>query len=341
MIVKSDDFDRFISRRHENIFIFLFHGTDPGLIHERARATVGRYIQDPNDAFQLVRFYGDDIANQPGLLADEAATIGLFGDARAIWIEVGNKSIVDALEYQAQNPPTSCKIILEAGNLKPTSPLRKRLDQANFAATVACDSDGPAEVKRLVETMLETHGLTIAPDVKEHLASILGNDRMITRSELEKLCLYALGQGSITHRHITDIMNDAASTALDEAIDTVFVGDRSRIELLSDRVYRDGADVSYIVSSALTHALRLHRMRLELDRGANLETLMVRTGIFYARKKIVQSYIGKWSAARLQAAIEVLQVAMTHTRTQNNLSKSTTTRAFWKIAGMVQTNARS
>lgn len=340
MIVKSEEFDRLISRPPPSVFLYLFHGTDPGLIHERAKLTVKKSIADPTDAFQLVRISGDELASRPGLLADETATIGLFGDSRAIWIEAGQKSFIDSLEYQLENPPVSCKIIIEAGNLKPAAPLRKLADTANGAASVGCYADGPNELKALVESTLKAHNLTISTNTRDHLVNLLGNDRLITRSELEKLCLYALGQGEVTIDHITDIMNDAAATALEEAVDAAFMGERSAIELLCERVFRDGADAAYLLSSALTHAMRLHRMKLDLDNGSQMDTLMSRSGFFYTRKKKVQSYLPKWSAARLQMAGETLQEAVMRSRLQSNLGRSVSTRALWKIASMVPASNR-
>lgn len=340
MLVKADDFDRFVSRQHDPVFIYLFHGTDPGLIHERAKIAVKKSIADANDAFQLVRFSGDEIASKPGLLADETATIGLFGDSRAIWIEVGSKSIIDALEQQISNPPSACKIILEAGNLKPASPLRKLLDGCKLAASVGCYPDGPAELGRLVEATLRNHSLTIAPDTRDYLVSILGNDRLITRTELDKLCLYAMGQGEVSLNHIAEIMNDAASTALDEAIDAAFSGERAKIELLCERVFRDGADAAYLLSSALGHTMKLHRIRLEIENGGQTEHIMTRNGLFYLRKQVVQSYISRWTSLKIQSSIDTLQEAVVRTRVQNNLSRSLSTRALWKISSMVPTSSR-
>ncbi len=340
MLVKADDFDRFISRQHDPVFIYLFHGTDPGLIHERAKVTVKKSVADANDAFQLVRFSGDEIATKPGLLADETATIGLFGDSRAIWIEVGTKSIIDALEQQISNPPNACKIILEAGNIKPTAPLRKLLDGSKLAASVGCYPDGPAELGRLIETTLRNQNLTIAPEIRNYLVSILGNDRLITRTELDKLCLYAMGEGAVTLKHVSEIMNDAASSALDEAIDAAFSGERAKIELLCERVFRDGAEAGYLLSSALGHAMKLHRMRLEIDNGGQTEHIMTRNGLFYLRKQIVQAYIARWTTFKIKSTIETLQETVVRARLQNNLGKSLATRALWKISSMIPAPSR-
>ena len=60
-------------------------------------------VDDPQDAFQLVRMDGDAIASDPLKLADEANTIGLFGGRRAIRVSPTSKPLLAALEPLAGN----------------------------------------------------------------------------------------------------------------------------------------------------------------------------------------------------------------------------------------------
>jgi DNA polymerase-3 subunit delta len=335
VIVKSEEFDHFIARPPAQIFLYLFHGTDPGLVHERAKRIAKGSPASAHDFFQLVRLSGDQIASDAGLLADEAGSIGLFGDRRIIWIEAGGKSFVDALHYQLENPPVNCSIIVEAGNLKPTAPLRKLIENSPKAASIGCYADSPEDLKRLIEATLRGQGLNIDAEARDTLANMLGNDRMITRSELEKLTLYAHGSGAVTLEDIAAIMNDAAAVAQDEAIDAAFGGQRAQVEWHCQRVFHDGGDASYLLTSALAHALRLHRIRLDVESGGQIDTLLIRNGVFYARKRAVLSYLNRWRPDRLKAAIDVLQDTIAKARQQNRLSKILAVRAFWKIAGMV------
>ena len=335
MIVKSEDFDRFITRPPAQVFLYLFHGTDLGLIHERARLTARHGAQGSTDAFQLVRLSGDQIAANPGLLADEAGTMGLFGDKRFIWIESGSKSFVDAIEYQLDHPPENCVIVIEAGSLKPASPLRKLVESSPHAASIPCYADGPEQIKRLIETTLLANRLSIEPETRDALAGMLGNDRLITRSELDKLVLYAYGHSTVSFEDISAILVDASDVALDEAVDAAFGGKRSEVERQCQRFFRNGGDAAHLLNSALSHALKLHRMRLELDSGAQIDTLLSRSGLFYSRKRIVQAYLGRWQAESLKNAINTLQETVARTRQQNNLAQLLNVRAFWKVAGMV------
>jgi len=333
VIVKADEFERNFKQITQNMIVFLFHGTDLGLIHERAKRTAhgDGTAQDP---FQLIRLHGDQIASDPGLLADEAGTIGLFGDRRIIWIEAGGKNFSESVAYQLDNPPENCTIIIEAGNLKPTAPLRKLLDPARRAASVSCYADSIEDLKRLVQSTLAQHGLSIDPQTRDQLVARLGNDRLITRSELDKLCLYAQGESHVTWQHITDIMNDASAIALDEAIDAAFSGQRAKVEQSCARVFETGGESGYLLISALGHALRLHRIKLDVENGGNLDSLLMRNGLFYQRKSKVTSYLSRWRADTLLLAVKALQDSISRTRQQPKLADILAVRTLWTVAGL-------
>jgi DNA polymerase-3 subunit delta len=134
--VKSHEAERFLARPPPHIYLYLVFGTDAGLVAERARKIVSRAVDDPKDPFQLVRIGGDELANDPARLADEANTIPLFGGRRAIWIEAQGKAFVAAFEPVLGAPPRDCTIVIEAGALKKDAPLRTLCERESNAAAI-------------------------------------------------------------------------------------------------------------------------------------------------------------------------------------------------------------
>src|SRR5690606_30017510 len=96
--IKAHEADRTLARPDPAWRLFLFYGPDAGLVSERAAALARTSVDDPQDAFQLVRMSGDDIAADPLKLVDEANTIGLFGGRRAIRVSVTSKPLLAAVE---------------------------------------------------------------------------------------------------------------------------------------------------------------------------------------------------------------------------------------------------
>ncbi|MGH6800009.1 MAG: DNA polymerase III subunit delta, partial [Methylocella sp.] len=185
--VKSHEAERFLARPPLHIYLYLVFGTDAGLVAERARTIVARAVDDLKDPFQFVRIGGDELANDPARLADEANTIPMFGSRRAILIEAQGKTFVAAFEPFLGAPPRDCTIVIEAGALKKDAPLRTLCERAKNAAAIQCYPDSEMDIAQLIDAEVSAAGLSIAPDAKAFLVSQLGQDRLSTRSELEKL----------------------------------------------------------------------------------------------------------------------------------------------------------
>ena len=67
------------------------------------------------------------------------------------------------------------------------APLRKWVEKQNFAASIECSADDARDIQRLLDVELKRANLSIDPEARELLSEILGDDRLSTRSEIEKL----------------------------------------------------------------------------------------------------------------------------------------------------------
>ncbi len=78
--------------------------------------------------------------------------------------------------------------------------LRKLFDGHKTAAALQCYPDSARDLGDVVRDALRAEGLSITPDALEDAVSRLGNDRGVTRREIEKLLLYMHGHKQVTHR---------------------------------------------------------------------------------------------------------------------------------------------
>ncbi len=328
--IKSREADRFLARPAPHIFLYLLFGHDAGLVAERARRIVRHAVDDPNDPFQLLRIGGDALAADPLRLADEANTIGLFGGRRAIWIDAQGKSFTEALEAVIAAPPRDATIVVEAGALKKDAPLRRLCEREKNAAAIECYPDTPQDIAHLVEAEAAAAKLSISPEAKTRLASLLGQDRMATRSELAKLILYAHGAGEITLDHVEAIVSDAAGLMLDDAVNGAFDGDFTALESGARRALTQGADVNQLLAAALRHAMSLRRAKLDVEAGG-------RGGVSEFRgppraRAAFDAHLRAWRADKLARAVDILAEAIAKARLQPKLGEAIALRALWSVA---------
>src|SRR5690606_9781087 len=92
------------------------------------------------DPFSLVTLDGDALSD-PSRLAEEAWTVPLFGGRRTIRVTATTRNIAPAVEPLLRDPPTDAFIVIEAGDLKPSAPLRKAVERSDTAVALACYSD--------------------------------------------------------------------------------------------------------------------------------------------------------------------------------------------------------
>lgn len=333
--VKNHDADRLLSRLPSHVFAYLVFGTDIGLISERTHKIVDKAVTDRHDPFQLVRIDGDQLANDPLRLVDEANTVGLFGGQRAVWIEAGAKNFVAAVEPLFSNPPLHCSIIIEAGGLKKDAPLRKLFERERAALAIECYPDRPEDVARLIETEAAAAGLAISGETRDILASFLGADRLTSRSELAKLMLYAHGTGHITRDDVEAIVADASALALDAAVNGAFSGDYAAVSDTSAKVFAGGGDAGALMAAALRHALMLHKVKLEAERGTSLDVAIERASraqASFSRRASLDAQARKWPAAKLVRAIDQIAEAIRKCRRQADLAEVIAVRALWTVA---------
>ena len=139
--LRGKEIDAFLARPDAGRPIILLYGPDAGLVRERADALIASAVDDPNDPFSLVRLDGDELAAEPSRLVDEAMTIPMFGGRRAIRVRAGSRSFASGVDTLADSPLKDCRIVIEAGELRPESPLRKACERAKTAVAIACYPD--------------------------------------------------------------------------------------------------------------------------------------------------------------------------------------------------------
>lgn len=337
MQIKTGDADRFLARPEPAVRVILVYGNDEGLVSERVAAFVKTVTGESDDPFSHVRLEPAQLSEDPRLLADEAHAVPLFGGRRAISVRIsGNWSILPALEPILAAPPVDSWIVIGGGDLKKTSPLRRLCESHPAAAAVACYADSDRDLDRIIDEETRNAGLRIAADARAALKELIGGDRLASRSEVKKLCLYADGRSEITIDDVRAIIGDASAFAQDEAIDAVALGDPSRFDIAYRRLTAAGTPGVVIAGAAIRHFNFLHRARAALDDGTNLDAIVrsARPPLFFDRQKSVARQIANWPLPRSERALAALDQAMLDSRLRSAISDEVIGQALLAITAM-------
>jgi DNA polymerase III subunit delta len=332
--LRGRDVDIFLKAPDPARPIILLYGPDAGLVRERADALVATAVDDPSDPFSLVRMDGDELAAEPSRLVEEARTIPMFGGRRAIRVRAGSRNFASGVETLGEMPLKDCRIVIEAGELRPEQPLRKACERAKAAVAIGCYPDTERDLAKLIDDEMRASNLRIAPDARAALMALLGGDRQASRNELKKLALYAHGSGEVTLEHVMAVVSDASDLKLDPIVDGAFAGQPALVETEFAKAMVAGTYPGMIISAAQRQAALLHKASLAVAEGMSAAAA-VDSGfprLHFSRKSNVETALRNFSTARLGTIIEQLAIAALDMRKQSTLAAAIAQRTLLSIA---------
>ncbi|MCX8293288.1 DNA polymerase III subunit delta [Phyllobacterium sp. 0TCS1.6A] len=316
---KAHEVESFLKRLDRSYPIVLIYGPDKGMVSERAERFIELTGLAKDDPFAVIRLDGDAIQAEPGRLADEANTISMFGGDRLIWVRnaQGQKALADVVATLAKDPPPDTFILIEAGDLKKGAGLRGVVEQSASAMALPCYSDDARGIDATIDEMLTRYRLQITLDARTLLKESLGGDRLATRAELEKICLYAHGRERIGVEDVRDIIGDASAVSFDTIVDAMLVGNIGDFTRTFDKVINVGSSSFMVLSAAIRQFQTLQTLRYGMEvGGANAASAVAgaRPPIFFARKKLVETALQRWTTASCGRALQRLQKTVLESR---------------------------
>lgn len=336
--VKAAEIDRVLAR--SDVRLLLIHGNDTGLVAERAAAFVKSTLGDSGDPLGLIRLDASEVASDPARLADEAYAIPMFGGRRCIELRVsGNWQVVPAIQPLLARPPIDSALVVTAGDLKKSAPVRKLFEQAKNAYAIACYADDARGLDRIVDEETRRAGLAIAADARAALKQLIGGDRMASRAEVVKLCLYAEGNREISLDDVRAVVGDASAYAVDEAVDAVAAGDAPAFERLYRRLIAAGSAGFTVAGAAQRHFDMLHRTRAQVDRGADPESALG-PGVFWKRKAALVRQLETWPLVRIERALLILDRTIIDSRLKGNIANEVVGQGMLMVAALATRPAR-
>lgn len=333
---KAHEVDGWLARPDPLITIVLVYGPDRGLVSERATLFAKRSGLPLDDPFSVIKLDAND-ADQEGRLLDEARTVSMFSEKRLVWVRgVGSQTTLakDVAALIAE-PPTDTIILLEAGDLKKTSALRKAVEDGRSAMALPCYADDARGIDGLIDESLQKAGLRISLDARQLLKANLGGDRLATRGEIEKLILFCSGKQEIDVEDVRQLIGDVAALNADDIVDAALCGRVAEFDRLFSRHIAGGNHSFVVLAAALRQVQMLQVMREQMDTGGKPASAVVasaRPPVFFSRRRNVETALQRWSQASLQIAGDRLLGAVLRTRQQPALADETSRQTLFALA---------
>lgn len=311
MLLKSQAAARSLATLNPAIRLYVLGGPDESLSRS-LMATIARSVG--RDA-ERIDFAAAKLKDDPALLADEAASISMFGGPRWICISLmsgGGDDVLPAIENLMAAPVAGNPVVVIGGSITAKSKLFKLAEKDAAAIGVIAYAPTADEAAKIAEQIAADEGLLLSRDVARAIAAATGGDQGLIAQEVAKLALYldaAPGQKvEADGAAWRAIGADLPEEDIGAAVNIVFDGKLAELPELFVTLHATGVADIRLVRSLAMRAHLLARLRSAVDGGQSPRQVVEAQGkaIFWKEKDGIVRQLGKWDSDRLARLIDRL-----------------------------------
>ena len=282
--------------------VVLLLGDDVGLIRERAKRLVVAVTGAVDDPFRVVELDRETI----GAVPEEMASMSLTGGRRVVRVRDVTDGAHGVVEKVLASKAEGL-LVLEAPGLS-KGKLRTLVEKAGRAVAISCYPLEGRALEQDIRAALNAVGVNVDADALSWLAAHLGADLAVTRSEVEKLALYAGNGGKVDLEMAQLCVGDLAGLSLDDALFFATAGDVAGADRALELAMAEGATAVGVLRAGLLHLQKLQRARGAMGTGMSAAeaTKAVRPPLYFRREGAFAQALGLWSEVALGQACQRL-----------------------------------
>lgn len=290
----------------------LIFGKDSGLIRENRNLISRQIVPEDGDPFCMVSLTPVQIKEDQAIVADEMAAVSMMGGRRLVRLDEATDKELDAIKNGLGMETGDTLLLITSGDLSPRSKLRGFFEKEPEVLAMACYADSAQDLSALIGEVFRSHNIEASPEVIAFLKDHLGRDRIVTRSELEKIIFY-LGakKGDIgPAKHLTfddakTLTSDSAEMTLSDIANQALGGNAKRLAMLLDKARVEGTGAIEILRVLQSQLQRLGLVRGMVDEGTGINDALkqLRPPVFFKERDAFVSQVRGWQSGRLMAAL--------------------------------------
>ena len=291
-----------LPRPRPDIRLYLFHGADDAGAAELAR----RLIAAMPEA-ERIDLDGATLKREPGRLADEAASLSLFGDVRLIRAAPIGEESVEAVMLLLAADRAGSPVVAVAPGVKTAGKLITLANGDPRALTIACYPPSAADLDKAVQTLMAESGLRPAPGLGRRLIEAGARDRAVIAREIEKLVLYLDAAPDrprdASMQDFDAIGADNGEAALSGAADALVDAKPGELGVALAQLDAGSASPIPWLRGLQRRLVTLGDMRAAIDRGEPAAAVMKRNRVHFSQTGRTEHDLRRWSPARIAAAL--------------------------------------
>lgn len=293
------DLERALASGSETRLILLF-GPDESMAEDIARTLASRVGPDA----ERIDIAGSELRGDPARLADEAASISLFGGARYIRLRLGANDPVEPIETLLDAPQAGTPVIATAPNLTKANKIRKLVESHKRAKAHGCYAPNERDAIAAIHERATQAGLRLSRPMTQCIYDATNGNPILAAQEIEKLVLYLDASpetpGEVTSEVISALSAETVEDDISGLVHVVMAGKLKKLgDELAEAQYL-GLNAIRIVKALERRVTQLIPLRSEVDSGlAPGQVVKAARGIFWKEQDLYAAELRLWNAPRL------------------------------------------
>ena len=292
-----------LDRPDPSLRFYLLHGPD----ESGAQALVERLGRGMGDDVERIDLEAKQLRDRPGILADEAASVSLFGGKRYIRVGPIDDSALEAVTLLLNAAQAGNPVIAIGPTLRTTSKLVKLVTSASNAIVLGCYVPAPEQAGPIAAALARDLGIRLSPDAAQRLARASGGDRAVIAREVEKIALYcdaAPDRPADAGIEVLEAIGaDLSGAELNALVDTILQRRGHHIGAELRRLEDAGTHAVGILRALTRRFTTLAQMRAEIDAGESVQAVVKRHRVHFREEARTEEALRNWSSARLARVI--------------------------------------
>jgi DNA polymerase-3 subunit delta len=308
MKIPPSDIENFINNKLNIYKAILIYGPDNGLTKERSKLIANKIIGLDASSFDSSYFSFDKIKEDVSLVANALFSRSLTKKKQLVKITDAGTSLPKNLLNLIESYRGNNILLIEAGDLTPTSSLRKFFDTNKNLASLACYHDEKFTVKKIIQAKLKSHNINIEAQALQLTENALAGDRMLILAEIDKLITYMGDEKQVDLKDILAIIDDENTYNIDNLCNAICDRDIKNISPVILSLTNSGTNMIGILRMVSRYFSRLYQVKLRINYGETIEKSMSELAppVFFKQIDNFKKHVTSWSLEQLSDMIATL-----------------------------------
>lgn len=261
---------------HSKYKAVLVYGNDYGLVSVTTDKILNKLAAADRNVFNYTHLLYDAVLKNPDLLYDECNSISFTGERKVVYISEVEKTLPPWLKELLLQPKQDLYIVLRAGELAPSSAIRKFFESEEGLAVIVCYHDQALTIENIIKDHLAKSGLTIEKPALAYLVENMGADRLVTMAEIDKLLVFGQGKTQINLADVRNLTSHHVDLALDDFCLNVISGNLRNFDNEQQFILDSKNNVITVIRAILRYYHQMLKVKILQEQGVSFEAALTK-----------------------------------------------------------------